>query len=355
MPILQSSKCLAALLLSTSLILSACGSKNEEIAKEPVIRPVKLLTLEQASTNGSNRYPAVIDAVQSTNLTFEVSGLVEQVLVNESQDINKGDVIATLRQRDFKNNLDSAKAQFKNAEEEYQRALRLFKQDAIAKNILEQRESQRDVAQSGLDTAKKALEDTVLRAPFSGVVADVPVKQLQTVQPGTTIASLIDLKTLEAVINLPASIITRVEQRKDKKAFVFLDAAPNTSIEAEFKEASLLADSVSQTYRVTFSFPPPKDLLILPGMNATLVTEYSKEENSIQVALPLAAILSEGDEQFVWVIDTQSMEVSKRAVELEQGIGDTLVVKSGLKPGETIAGAGANYLSPGQKVRAWEQ
>ncbi len=350
----QSHRYLSATFLSCVLLLSACGSEKESAAKEPAVRPVKLITLEQASTNGSNRYPAVIDAAESTNLTFEVSGLIEEILVDESQDINKGDVIAKLRQRDFRNNLDSAKAQFKNAEEEYQRALRLFKEDAIAKNVLEQRESQRDVAKSVLDTAKKALEDTVLRAPFSGVVASVPVKKLQTVQPGTTVASLLDLKTLEAIIDLPASIIATIEQRQDKRAFVFLDAAPNTSIDAEFKEASLIADSVSQTYRVTFSFPPPKDLLILPGMNATLVTQYLNEESDAQVALPLAAILSEGDQQFVWVVDTDTMQVSKREVELEQGIGDTLVVKNGLKPGETIAGAGANYLSEGIIVRAWE-
>lgn len=354
MPMPQPYRYSAMVLLSCMILLTACGPEKERVTKEPVVRPVKLITLEQASANGSNRYPAVIDAVQSTNLTFEVSGLIEDILVDESQDINKGDVIAKLRQRDFKNNLDSAEAQFKNAEEEYQRALRLFKADAIAKNILEQRESQRDVAQSSLDTAKKALEDTVLRAPFSGVVAAVPVKKLQTVQPGTTVASLLDLKTLEAIIDLPASVIATIEQRQDKRAFVLLDAAPNTSIEATFKEASLIADSVSQTYRVTFSFPPPKDLLILPGMNATLVTQYANENNGVQVALPLAAILSEGNQQFVWVVDTNTMLVSKREVELEQGIGDALIVKSGLKPGETIAGAGANYLSEGIVVRAWK-
>ncbi|MGH1484662.1 MAG: efflux RND transporter periplasmic adaptor subunit [Cellvibrionaceae bacterium] len=341
--------------ISLVFLLTSCGSdKNSGQAAEPVVRPVKLITVAAASSRLSNRYPAVIDAAQSSNLTFEVGGLIEDVLVTESQDVKKGVIIAKLRQRDFRNNLDSAQAQFKNADTEYQRALRLAKENAIAKNVLDQRKAQRDVAKSSLDSAKKALEDTVLRAPFDGAIAELPVKKLQTVQPGTVVASVIDLSTLEAAIDLPASIIATVEQRQDKQAFVLLDAAPDSRIEATFKEATLLADALSQTYKVTFSFTAPESLLILPGMNATMILESSGTVEAANVALPLAAILSDGDQQFVWVVDQQSMSVSKRAVELTPGIGDTLVVKKGLSPGDVIAGAGATYLAEGMTIRPWE-
>ncbi|MGS2718779.1 efflux RND transporter periplasmic adaptor subunit [Eionea flava] len=345
-------KTLLASALATLLI--GCGNDTQTESAEPLVRPIKLITVNEASATVSTRYPAVIDAAQSSNLTFEMSGLVEDVLVTESQPVEKGAVIATLRQRDFSNNVTSARAQFKNADDEYQRAVRLSKENAIAKNVLDQRKAQRDVARSSLDSAKKALEDTILRAPFTGVVAKVPVKKLESVQPGTTIASLIDLQTLKASIDIPASVIATIEQRSDKKAFVILDAAPNTSIEATFKEASLIADAVSQTYNVVFSFTPPSDLTILPGMNATVVTQSSTANEVVPVVLPLAAILSDGDQQFVWVVDQQSMRVSKRAVILEQGIGANLIVKKGLAPGEMIAGAGASYLAEGMTVRSWE-
>ncbi len=342
-------------ILSLAALLTACGgNETADQTTETVVRPVKLITVAEASSRLSNRYPAVIDAAQSSNLTFEVGGLIEDVPVTESQDIKKGAIIAKLRQRDFRNNLDSAQAQFKNADTEYQRALRLAKENAIAKNVLDQRKAQRDVAKSSLDSAKKALEDTVLRAPFDGAIAELPVKKLQTVQPGTVVASVIDLTTLEASIDLPASVIATVEQRQNKQASVVLDAAPDTRVEATFKEATLLADALSQTYKVTFSFAAPEDLLILPGMNATMILESSGTVETASVALPLAAILSDGDQQFVWLVNQQSMTVSKRAVELESGIGNTLVVKNGLSPGDVIAGAGAAYLAEGMTIRPWE-
>lgn len=345
-------KTLLASTLATLLI--GCGSESQPTSTESVIRPVKLMTVNKASATTSNRYPAVIDAAQSSDLSFEITGLVEDVLVTESQPVEKGAIIATLRQRDFNNNVASAQAQFKNADDEYQRAIRLFKEDAIAKNILDQRKTQRDVARSSLDSAKKALEDTILRAPFTGVIAKVPIKKLENVQPGTTIVSLIDIQTLKASIDIPSSVIATIEQRSDKKAFVILDAAPNTSIEATFKEASLIADAVSQTYNVVFSFTPPSDLTILPGMNATVVTQSSSVNEVVPVVLPLAAILSDGNQQFVWVVDKESMTVSKRAVILEQGIGANLIVKKGLSPGEVIAAAGGAYLAEGMTVRNWE-
>lgn len=338
-----------------TFLLAACSDDKLEQTTEPVVRPVKLISVNEVDARQQNRYPAVVDAAQSSTLTFEVGGLVESVNVKESQEIKKGDVIASLRQRDFQNNVDAAKAQFSNAEAEYQRALRLSKADAIAKADLEQRKLQRDVAKTNLDSSVKALEDAVLKAPFDGVVAELPVDALESVQPGTVVASIINLSSLQASIDLPSSIISTVEQRKDKQAYVILEANPDQKIQASFKEAKLTADVISQTYRVTFTFASPENLLILPGMNATVVLESSNSADIPAVVLPLSAILSQGDSQFVWLVDETTMTVTKQAVTVEQGIGDELVINEGLKPGDMIVGAGAAYLSEGMQVRAWEK
>ena len=337
-------------------LLLSCDAKTPELASEPAVRPAKLITIETAARQKSSRYPAVIGAGQSSDLTFQVGGLLKELLVKEAQQIKKGAVIAKLDQRDFRNNVSSARAQYTNADEEYQRAVRLAKEDAIAKNILEQRQSQRDVAKAQLDSAEKALSDTVLKAPFSGVATKVPAKRLQNVQPGNSIVTLINGEVLEATINLPASVIANVSKRNKEGAFVVLDAAPSKQISATFKEATLEADAVSQTYEVSFTFQPPEDLVILPGMNATVIlTSSSIQSNKTEVAVPLAALMSEGEQQYVWVVDTKSMVVSKRGVTVEEGIGETMRVTAGLAPGDTIVGAGAAYLSEGIQVRPWAQ
>lgn len=336
-----------------STLLASCSEEVTE-QRSAAVRPVKLITIEQAAGQQSSRYPGVIAAARSSDLNFPVGGLLEQLLVIEAQEVEQGALLAQLDQRDFNSQAAAARAQFANAEEEYQRAVRLAAEDAIAQNVLEQRQAQRDVAQAQLESAEKALADTVLRAPFAGVIASVPASRLQTVQPGQTVMTLIGTDGLEARIDLPARVIAQSAARTDYGAFVILDAAPNNRIEASFKEATLIGDATSQTYAITFAFDRPDDLVVLPGMNATVELVYSPgDQEGTRVSAPLAAVMSDGTSHYVWVVDNESMTVSRRAVTIEEGIGETVVITGGLTPGETIAGAGASYLAEGMEVRPW--
>lgn len=353
--------------LRTGLVLAilavlgvGCGGEPAEQLDEAAVRPVKLLTVEQAGSSQTRRYPAVIGAAKSSDLTFQVGGLLQELPVIEAQQVQKGAVLAKLDQRDFRNQVSSARAEYDNAETEYQRGLRLQEGNAISTSDVEQRKSRRDSASAQLDTMQKALSDAELRAPFAGVVAKVHAAKFQNVQPQQIILTLAELDGgLEAKIDVPANVVATSRQRQDEQAFVILDAAPAARIPAVFKDAVLEAASESQTYEVRFSFEAPDDLVILPGMNATVVVESSvvadEETAGVGVAVPIAAVMSEGDRSYVWVIEPEGMTASKRWVTLEAGIGETAVVTDGLEPGETIAGAGAAYLAEGMKVRPWTE
>jgi len=351
----------AALAITFTCVVGAiasCGGGDAEQVRQPAVRPVKLITLSPASEVATARYPAVVNAAQFSELSFQVGGLIEEIAVVEAQQVAEGEVIARLDQRDFKSQVASARSQFENAEAEYQRAVRLSLEDAIARSVLEQRLSQRDVARAQLDTAEKALEDTVIRAPFAGVVAQAPVRQRQSISAGQLVAALMGQGDLEVEIDLPARIIAQSLEVETRAAFVILEAAPDKLIEATFKEADLLADSASQTYSVTFTFSPPENLVILPGMNATVqLTSARRSETDAtnRIAVPLSAIVSDGNTTYVWVVDQESMTVSRRDVTVADGIGATAVVTEGLTVGDTIATAGASFLADGMQVRPWTE
>ena len=338
-------------------VLAACWSEEPDEVSDTVIRPVKLLTVEKAGSGQSRRFPAVVEAASFSELTFQVPGLLQELPVTEAQPVAQGTLLARLDPRDLQSQVDSARAEYDNAEAEYQRARRLAEGDAIAASTVEQREARRDTARAGLDTAEKALTDSELRAPFSGVVAKVHVKKFQNVQAKENVLTLIGTDGLEATINVPSSVIITSRTAGETSAVVVFDAAPSVRIPASFKEAALEADSTSQTYEVRFSFGPPEDLVILPGMNATLILETTGNDTdtgvAAGVAVPLSSVLSEADRNFVWVIDSDTMTASKRWVTIQAGVGETAVVTDGLESGETIAGAGANYLAEGMKVRPW--
>ena len=339
------------------LLLGACAEEGGQPAAEPAVRPVKLLTVEASTADKPGRYPAVIDAAQSSALSFQVGGLIRKLPVKEAQAVEAGAVIAELEQRDYRNQLTTAKARFENLEQDFQRMAQLLKQRVVSKSEFEKLKSQRDIARAQLDSAQKSLSDTVLKAPFTGIVARVAVKAQQTVGAGEPVATIISpLDKLEATIDLPASVVATAPTHPNRSALVLLDAAPHLRIPAEYKAAVLEADAVSQTYAVTFTFAPPPDLAILPGMTATVVLTLSGGEAAADhsaVAVPLAAIISDGEQQYLWVVDTERMQVARRAVTIRDGIGETVVVTAGLRPGETIVGAGAAYLAEGMPVRRW--
>lgn len=352
----KSNQLLSVMVLS--LLLAACGAETTEEAQTVGVRPVKLVTVSEATSRSARTFPAVIDVIQSSDLAFQVSGLIEQLSVIEAQEVEEGEIIAQLDQRDFVNQVTTARAQFNIAETEYLRAVRLSEEDAIATSVLEQRESQFNVAQAALDSAEKALADTVLVAPYAGVVAAIPAAELENIQAGQVVVSLIGNGAMEAKVNVPASIVARAPRTGDDPgtAFVILDAVPGFRIPAVFRGANLLADATSQTFEAGFAFMPLDDLNILPGMNASVELELpydTTQDVEGGTMIPLSAILTEGDTQYVWKLDSESMRVSKTEIEVADGIGEFITVTSGLEVGNVIVGAGASYLSEGMEVREW--
>lgn len=349
------------LIILLTCFISGCNdSTSSTVEDTPIVRPAKLIEVGQANTEYFLNYPAVIKAQQSAELAFEVSGVLNELFVVQAQKVNKGDALAKLDQRDLLVKLKSVQAQFDIAETEYQRAVRLMKEDAISRSELEQRKSKRDVNKAQLQTANKALQDSILIAPYSGVVSKIYINDRQTIQAGELAVSIIgqlDQSGFEATINLPSSIIAKSGKREKPAAgsYIVLDAAPELHIPAVFKEASLEADTASQTYEITYTFVSPKDLIILPGMNAVVWFREPGQSSASKLTIPLTAIATDGSQKYVWLVDQNSMLVSRKNITLEDGVGNELEVIGGLKSGDTIVAAGVSHLSEGVQVRPWSK
>ena len=346
-------------LLSLLSLIGACSFENNRSQVQLVewVRPVKLITVGHESKPEEMNFPAVIQSSQSTVMSFEVGGVVKEVRAVEGSRVEKGEVLARLDQRDLQAKLNSARAQFKHADTEYQRALRLIKADAISRSILEKREYQYDVSKSELKTANKALGDSILIAPFSGFIAKVAIEEHEPMRAGEPAITLLGKGELEAKLNLPARIMAQAGggDEPQLEGYLVLDVAPQRHIPAAFKSVSLEADAASQTYEVTLTFSEPEGLLILPGMNAVAWIKKSAQGAGefSSVSIPLESIASDGEQRFVWVVDSDSMRLSRRDVVLEEGVGEMLNVITGLEIKEIIAAAGISYLSEGMEVSRW--
>ena len=252
-----------------------------------------------------------------------------------------------MEQRDYRNNLQQAQAQFTTADTEFQRAARLLEQDAIAKSIYDQRLSALDVARAALDSAQKAFDDTVLRSPFDGVIASVAAEQFDNVSPQTEIVTLQTIGAAEAVVQLPSILVANADRLSPRETFISLDAADGVSV-AEFFSRSTLADSTTQTFTARFKFTPPVRYIPPGGLLHATVDIGDEFGTAPQIRIPAAAIVTESEGQFQ-ANDMENHDGFCRSIMLQE-VSETLVVLAGLS--RVIAGA--SYLFEGMQIRAYE-
>lgn len=333
--------------------MAACTPKPAPPAEAPS-RPVKLFEVPESSVFRSLSLPAVIDATDKSVLTFQVGGRIAKLDLKKGAEVRRGDVLAELDQREFRNAVTSAQSDYDLAESIYQRSIPLKEQNAIAQATFDERKAQRDSAKARLDSVRKNFEDSILRAPFDGIVADTHVEAFETIGPQTPIVSLQAEGNNLAVVQIPASLVIVSNQIETESLTLKLNAAPHLELPAELVDGAAIADPGTQTFEARFSFQNPQGLAVFPGMTGTLSGVFkitTEDDAEAGVEIPVSAVLGENGDTFVWVYDPASQTVAKREVIVRVGRGTSLVVEDGLSAGEQIVSAGVHYVQDGSSVR----
>lgn len=345
-------------LLATIFSFGGCGKKEEPVKKE-VVRPVKTITIQAAGASASRSYPAQVRASRRVDLAFKVAGPLVELPVEEGQDVKRGQLIAKILPRDFKIQLDQAKAKALQAEQQYQRYRDLYAKNQVSKADFDRYKSQRDVAVAREADAKNALKDTNLKAPFAGIIAKRYVENFEEVQAKQPIVFLQDIRQVEMLINVPESEMSTVRGEIKAKAYAQFPTAPDKRWDLGLKEFSTQADPKTQTYQVVTIMPQPEEINVLPGMTGTVVIELTGEgetEAGPQIVIPAIAVVANAEgRSFVWAIDKENT-ARQLPVKVGQLTGsENVVVQEGLSGGEVIAVAGMTKLKAGMKVRIWKE
>ena len=345
-----------------AFMLIACGDKPAPEAEE-VVRPAKLMTINTAGDGTTREYPGTVSATQSVELGFEVAGKIVELPVSDGLAVKKGALLGKLDESDFLAARESAEANRKATQSAYQRAKRIFDQGAGSQAEVDSTLRDIDVAKQDLVKAQKALDDTVLKAPFTGRVSRKIADNFQNVQAKQVIVLLEDISSLELDVNVPEQDFSRMKPGltlKQRNARINPEIQVSTIAGRSFKARLIsfetTADPTTRTYRATFAFDNPGDVNVLPGMTAKAVLNMPPDKaaasNEIGILVPATAVVVNIDgSAYVWKFDPGSSEVSKLTVTVGDMSGASIRVLSGLDGGEQIATAGAAHMREGMKVR----
>jgi RND family efflux transporter MFP subunit len=229
--------------------------------------------------------------------------------------------------------------------------------DALRAQLATQRRNV-EVAERGVNVADRNLDDTVIRAPFSGVVtvkAAQPGEMVSPISAGggftrTGIGTIVDMDSLEIQVDVNENFINRVQPRQTVTAR--LNAYPDWQIPAHVIAVIPTADRSKGTVLVRIGLDQ-KDARILPemGVRVSFLAESQNDggQPAAGVTVPAAAVQATGATGVVFVVRDSTLE--RRAVRLGASNSDHATVTSGLAAGERVAVGDFNGMKDGAKIR----
>ncbi|RII74540.1 efflux RND transporter periplasmic adaptor subunit [Pseudomonas monteilii] len=343
------------LVFSTGLLLAACGTEEE--VTDPV-RPVLSVKVEPLNQSQLGRFAGSIQARFESTLGFRVSGRIARRWLDVGAQVKPGDTLATLDPTDQQNQLRAAEgdlakvqAQWINAQADARRQQQLYDRGVGA-------QAQLDIAQTNLKTTGAALEQarsavsqardqldySTLRTDHAAVITSWQAEAGQTITAGQAVVTLARPDVKEAVIDLPNSLAEQLSKGLTFTVASQLDPTINTT--ATLRELEPQADATTRTRRARLTLSgTPAAFHLGTAISVTLTSAVSPRSE-----LPLSALLERDGKPQVWVIDPQQKTVATREVKLIERTDDSIVLASGVQPGERVVTAGVNSLKPGQKV-----
>lgn len=340
------------LLLLLLLLSAACSDRGPAEPAADAARPVRILQLEASGRSATLTFPALLRARESVQLAFDVPGTIQVMDVTEGRAVETGTLLASLDPSDFISRLNAARAAAELAQADLARFEQL--RGSVAEAEIERRRAAATAAASDLEAAENALQNTMIRAPFDGVVSRRLVQNFTSIQAKQPVLLFQALSPLDVVVDIPEPLMLRVRPGTGEQAEAFLrfDGLPNQRLKVTFREVATVADPVTQTFAVVFTLDRPADMTILPGMSATLEVENIIDPGEDFFLLPPAAIAAGADATpFVWVFDTAAGTVARRTVTLGRPRSQGIEVLSGLEAGESVVTSGLAQLREGMRVR----
>ncbi len=358
---------------------------------------VDVKTAQVVAIGGGSGNASVLDATgyvvarRMATVSSKITGKVQEVMIEEGQKVAAGDIMATLdpidadAQRDLaasqlaaaRSEIGGVQAQLQEAEANATRMDSLVRQKLVSTSQYDQAIAQRDalraqlvtaqrnaqVAGSQLRIADQDLDNTVVRAPFAGVVIAKAAQPGEIVSPlsagggftRTGIGTIVDMDSLEVEVEVGEAFIGRVQPKMPVEAT--LNAYPDWKIPAEVIAIIPAADRGKATVKVRIALKV-RDPRIVPDMGVRVsFLEQNKSAAAAQpiaprTLVPPAALRKDGEQDVVFVLHEDKAE--RRAVKLGGTIGDNRQVLTGVSAGEDVIVEAPATLKDGDAVKVAE-
>jgi membrane fusion protein, multidrug efflux system len=309
-----------------------------QVTTVPVRNEVVSQKLEALGTARAN---------ESVDISSKTSNIVSAVRFRDGERVRTGQVLVQLDDAATRADVAAAQATLTESESQYNRSRELLNTQALSKSQFEQLEATLKANRARLQAAQARLEDTVIRAPFSGRVGLRRVSVGTLISPGDVITTLDDTSVIKLDFAVPENLLSTLREGLSVRATAPAYPGRNFAGKVASIDSRVDINTRSVTVRALLA---NEDGALKPGM--FLNVSLSKDERQ-GIVIPEEALTPEAEKQFVFVVaDGKALRREVRIGGRRPGLVEVL---AGLNAGEVVVVEGTQKIRDGSPVSASER
>ena len=341
---------LASLAMATAAGLAGCGVGEASVADQQTIRaatpvPVEVAQPFRTDIHATYSVTATIASDDDAPVVARVAGEVVELLVEEGDRVDEGQVLARLDGRRLRLEMLAAKANLDRARTEYERNVDLAARGLISASMFDNLKYDLEALEANYALRRLDYRYAEIRAPIAGVVAAREIKPGQSLAVNDLAFRITDTRELVAYLQIPQSELSKFSAGDG--ANLTVASMPGSEFVATIERISPTIDTRNGTFRATAMIDNEAGDLA-PGMFGRFTIAYEQHDNAL--VIPLAALIDEDDETSVYVVNDGA--VVRRLIETGIENNETIEILGGLSENDDVVVVGHSSLRDGSKVLA---
>lgn len=312
---------------------------------------VNTLTTKNEAINHFSSFQGIIKTDQNMIVYPEFSGRILRVLVDEGQNVKKGQTLAVIDDGGLSDELKLVESQANLAETIFERQSKLWSNEIGSEIQFLEAKTNYEVQKNRLQSVREALNKTKITAPFSGTVDEIMIEAGQLVAPPmmpdqSGAFRVINLGNLYVESLIPESFIGKIRRGSSVNVNIPVN---QSSFESTVKHSGSSIDPKSRTFRIEANLPQNNNS-IMPNMNAEVnILDYTNEE---AILIP-ESIVSEDSENRKFVFVVKNNTAVKVVIQTGYSQNGFIEVTEGLKLNQVVINEGGRIVKEGQKVKVY--
>lgn len=336
-------------MLAASILLLAACSSEEESSSQRSATSITVAEAEKRDLSGVFTVSSEVVAYKRSYVASRLSGLIEEVHVEEGMSVQQGDVLARLDVRQQRTDLRRAEAALREASDVFERTQTLFESDAATRAELLTAERSLEQAESDVERLELSIDFGTIRAPMDGVITARLVEVGNNVSVNERMFTVTDMNLLVVRPGVSEMNLTGLEEGQNVE--IRLDVYGDRVFSGSIRRIFPSVDALSRLFTVEVELHQDEDQpIVRPGFLARV--QFSGGDYSEVITVPSEAVAERDGETVLFVLNDDENRVALTRVEVGIQRSGFAEITEGIEAGVKVAAANLDALDDSTEVRS---